>query len=94
MKKDKPMTQDELADFLTLPLQMCRGSRLLYTRVRFFRRKEDGTTERVITAGPSPAVPITHVVDGIDWDMNRTFLETPVTLYVDWGEWLKYLHGG
>lgn len=88
------MTQDELADYLTLPFQMRRGDRELYTRVRYFRRKEDGTTEPRYTAGPSPAVPITYAGGGVDWDEGRLFLMTPVTLYVDWDEWLEYLHGG
>ena len=48
---DKPMTQDELADWLTQPLQMRRGDREMYVRVRFFRRKEDGTTDMSGNAG-------------------------------------------
>lgn len=87
----KPMTQDELADWLMQPFQMRRGDRELYVRVNFFRRKDDGTTEIVHTAGVSPAVPITYAYDGIDWDMNRTFLHSPVTLYADFDEWREYV---
>lgn len=87
----RPMTQDELADWLTSPLQMRRGDREMYVRVAFFRRLGDGTAERVYTAGPSPAVPVTHTYDGIDWDNGRTFLDTPVTLYADWDEWVARL---
>ena len=91
---DKPMTQDELADWLMQPLQMRRGDREMYVRVRFFRHKDDGTTERVNTAGPSPAVPITYLFDGIDWDMGRTFANTAIPVYADWDEWRSYLHEG
>lgn len=92
--KDKAMTQDDVADWLTLPLQMHRGDREMYVPVRFFRRKDDGATEHVYTAGVSPAVPITYLYDGIDWDMNRTFANPSVTLYADWDEWLAYLRDG
>ena len=90
---EKPITQDELADWLTLPLQFRRGDREVYVRVRFFRRKDDGTTEPVYTVGPSSAVPVTYCYDGIDWDNGRTFMATPVPLYGDFDEWLKWLHG-
>ena len=94
MRDDRPMTQDELADWLTLPLQFHRGDREIYVPVRFFRRKDDGTTERVYTCGVSPAVPVIYCYDGIDWDMNRTFMQTPVTLYADYDEWLGWLSKG
>ena len=90
-RNDRPITQDELADWLTLPLQMRRGDREVWVRVHFYRKDEDGTTRRVSTAGPSPAVPVTYCYDGVDWDNDRTFMATPVPLYADWDEWREWV---
>lgn len=92
--RDKPIRQDELADWLTSPMHGRFGGNAVYVPVRFFKRMEDGTIKSVSTAGYSQAVPVTFMHEGFDWDMNRTFMDTPVTLYADYEEWLEWLQGG